>query len=134
LENFLRQHSVGEVFAAPYDVVLSDVDVVEPDLLLVSSSRQTIITERNVQGPPDLVVEILSDSTRKTDEVIQRKLYERYGVKEYWIIDPELETIKIHRKDQNGYTLPVTLDREQDDQVATPLLPSFQVPLPELFE
>ena len=106
---------MGEVFAAPYDVVLSDVDVVEPDLLFVSSSRQTIITERNVQGPQDLVVEILPNSTRKTDEVIKRKLYERYGVKGYWIIDPELETIKIHRKDQNGYTLPVTLDREQDD-------------------
>lgn len=82
IEVFLKDNPSGELFVAPCDVVLSDVDVVEPDLLFISSARQSIITERNIQGPPDLVVEILSDSTRKTDEVIKRKLYERYGVKE----------------------------------------------------
>lgn len=131
---FLKDNPAGELFVAPCDVVLSDVDVVEPDLLFVASSRQSIITERNIQGPPDLVVEILSDSTRKTDETIKRKLYERYGVTEYWIIDPDLETIKIHRKGQDGYALPETLAREHDDQVTTPLLSGFQVSLVELFE
>ncbi len=134
IEVFLKDHPLGELFVAPCDVVLSDVDVVEPDLLFVASSRQAIISERNIQGPPDLVVEILSDSTRKTDEMIKRKLYERFGVREYWIIDPDLDTIKIHRKGQDGYTRPGTLTREHDHQVTTPLLPGFHVALAELFE
>jgi len=133
IEVFLKGHPVGELFVAPCDVVLSDVDIVEPDLLFVSSGHQSIITERNIQGSPDLVVEILSDSTRKTDEVSKRKLYERYGVHEYWIIDPALETIKVYRQGQDGYTPPVTLAREHDNQLTTPLLPAFQMPLTELF-
>ena len=134
IEVFLKDHPVGELFVAPCDVVLSNVHVVKPDLLFIASSRLAIITERNIQGPPDLVVEILSDNTRKTDEVIKRKLYERVGVKEYWIVDPDLETIKIHRKGQDGYALPATLAREQDGHVTTPFLPGFQVALEELFE
>lgn len=134
LENFLRQTRLGVVFAAPCDVVLSDVDVVEPDLLVISTSRRGIITEKNIQGAPDLVVEILSDSTRKTDEIIKRKLYEQYDVKEYWILDPDLETVKIYRKDNTTFGLPIHLTREQHDHLSTPLFPGFQVSLTELFE
>jgi len=134
IENFLRHNPLGEVLAAPCDVVLSNVDVVEPDLLYVSSSRNTIITERNIQGPPDLVVEILSDNTRKTDEVIKRKLYERFGITEYWIVDPVLDSIKIYRKTENGYAPAQTLTQEDTTHLTTPLLPGLQVPLADLFE
>ena len=65
---------LGEVFAAPCDVVLSDENVVQPDLVFVSSVRADIVTEENVQGAPDIVIEILSDSSRKKDEVTKRKL------------------------------------------------------------
>lgn len=131
--NFLKQHKIGEVFVAPYDVVLSDLDVVEPDLLFVSSGRSSIITEKNLQGPPDLVVEILSDGTRKTDEIIKRKLYERHGISEYWIVDPELETVKVYRMTDQGYTRAAELDREGNDTLSTPLLPGFQLNLSEVF-
>lgn len=141
---YLQHRRIGEVFAAPYDVVLSDEDIVEPDLLFVSAARSAIITDKNVQGPPDLVVEILSDSTRKTDEIIKRKLYERHGVAEYWIVDPELETIKVYRASEGGlspggrgtvpaYVRAAELSREADDRLATPLLPDFAVSLAELF-
>jgi Uma2 family endonuclease len=133
LTNFLKVHKSGEAFAAPCDVVLSDEDVVEPDLLFISAARATIITEKNIQGPPDLVVEILSAGTRKTDEIIKRKLYERYGVWEYWIVDPELETVKIYRLNNEGYVRPLELAREANETLSTPLLPGFQVPLGELF-
>lgn len=76
LKDHLRRTKAGRMFDAPMDVVLSDFDVVQPDLLFVSSARASIITEKNIQGAPDLVVEILSDGTRKTDEIIKRKLYE----------------------------------------------------------
>jgi Uma2 family endonuclease len=131
--DFLRMHRLGEAFAAPCDVVLSDEDVVEPDLLFISAARATIITEKNIQGPPDLVIEILSVGTRKTDEIIKRKLYERYGVREYWIVDPELETVKIYRLNNEGYVRPLELAREANETLSTPLLPGFQVPLGELF-
>lgn len=132
--DFLATHRLGEVFAAPYDVVLSDEDIVEPDLLFISAARAAIITEKNIQGPPDLVVEILSAGTRKIDEVVKRKLYERYGVRGYWIVDPELDTVKIHRLTDQGYVRAAELAREANDTLSTPLLPGFQMPLAEIFE
>jgi Uma2 family endonuclease len=122
------------VFAAPYDVILSNEDVVEPNLLFVSAAHAAIITEKNIQGPPDLVIEILSASTRKTDEVVKRKLYERYGVREYWVVDHELETVKIHRLTDQGYIRAADLAREASEILSTPLLPDFQIPLTALFE
>lgn len=134
LTNFLKGRRSGEAFVAPCDVILSDEDIVEPDLLFVSAARAAIITEKNIQGPPDLVVEILSDSTRKTDEIVKRKLYERYGVREYWIVDPELETVKIYRLTDQGYVRAAELAREANETLSTPLLPGFQAPLAEVFE
>ncbi len=134
IEVFLKEHPIGELFVAPCDVVLSNVDVVEPDLLFIAASRQSIITELNIQGAPDLVVEILSDSTRKTDEVIKRKLYERFGVKEYWIVDPVLDSIKIYRKTEDGYTHAQALTQEDTTHLTTSLLPGLQITLEELFE
>ena len=127
------RNKAGHVFAAPCDVVLSNLDVVEPDVLFISSARSSIITEENIQGPPDLIVEILSESTRKTDEIVKRKLYERFGVKEYWIVDPELETVKIYRLTDQRYVRVAELSRESGDTLATPLLPGIQIPLSSLF-
>ena len=121
LENYLKDHRLGEVFYAPCDVVLSDVDVVQPDLLFISAPHSSIITEKNIQGTPDLIVEILSDATRKTDEVIKRKLYERHRVQEYWIVDPELETVKVYRLGDQGYIRSAELYREAVDTLSTPL-------------
>jgi len=83
LGTFVFEHQLGTILSAPMDVVLSDRNVVEPDFLFLATSRSSIITEANIQGPPDLVVEILSESTRKTDEIIKRKLYEKHQVEEY---------------------------------------------------
>src|SRR5262249_7140524 len=88
LWSYLQQHAVGRVFAAPFDVIFSNFDVVEPDLLFISNERLAQIeTSPWVKGAPDLVVEIGSPGTRKRDETIKKRLYERFGVKEYWIID-----------------------------------------------
>ncbi len=133
IKDHLRRTKEGEVFYAPTDVVLSEQDVVEPDLLFVSTARASIITDKNIQGAPDLVVEIISETSRKTDKTIKRKLYEGYGVREYWIVDPELETVDIHRLTDRRYVLAAALTLEADHVLETPLLPGLKLKLSDIF-
>lgn len=134
LSVFVHEKHFGTLLSAPTDVLFSDLEVVQPDLLFISSGRTTIITEKNIQGPPDLVVEIISENTRKTDEIMKRKLYERYRVSEYWVVDPELQTVKIYRMTDQGYIRVAELDHAANDMLATPLLPGFQISLSQVFE
>ena len=130
---YLEQHRHGRLFAAPFDVVLSDLDVVEPDLLYISHERLQVLTSQHVRGAPDLAVEILSPGTRKTDEVTKRQLYERFGVGEYWVVDPELDTIKVYRRVQDAFVRVAELSAEHADMRTTPLLPNWSVSLSEVF-
>jgi len=132
--SFAKQHKLGLVLTAPCDVILSDENVVQPDLLFVSTARATIVTQDNIQGAPDIVVEILSESSRKKDEVTKRKLYERFGVQEYWIVDPELEIVKIFTLTQHGYGRASELSKETNDVLTTELLPGFECAVSEIFE
>jgi len=134
LGTFVQKTKCGLLLAVPADVVLSDLDVVQPDLLYICAARALIITEKNIQGAPDLVVEILSDTSRKTDEIIKRKLYERYQIQEYWIIDPELETMKIYRLSGRNYSPKEELSLESESTLSTPLLPDWKISLHQLFE
>jgi Uma2 family endonuclease len=133
LSAYLRQHAIGEVFIAPFDVVFSDLNVVEPDLLYISRERRQVVTEKHVVGAPDLAVEILSPGTRKTDEVTKRKLYERFGVQEYWVVDPELDAVKVYRRVENAFARVAELSLESGDMLTTPLLPDWSVALAEIF-
>ena len=85
---FSDENNLGRVYSE-FDVVLSDTDTVRPDLIFISEERLHIITVDNVQGAPDLVVEIRSPSTARQDWTVKRELYARHGVKEYWLVDPE---------------------------------------------
>jgi len=131
---YLRNSRAGEAFVAPFDVVFSDLDIVEPDLLYISRERSTVLTDKHVRGAPDLVVEILSPGTRTTDEVTKRRLYERFGVSEYWVIDPELDTIAVYRRVQDAFVRVAELSAAHADLLTTPLLPGFSVTLAEVFE
>lgn len=134
LSNYLAARRIGRAYAAPCDVVLSDTDVVQPDLLVVLSAKASIVTGQNIHGVPDLIIEILSESTRRTDEIVKRKLYARYGVQEYWIVDPELETVKVYRMTPPGYSRVAELSHEASDTLSTPLLPDLTIPLIDLFK
>jgi Uma2 family endonuclease len=99
----VKRSGVGHVYAAPFDVVLSENDVVQPDLLFISNERAHIITAENVQGAPDLVVEILSPSTADRDLFIKRSLYAKHGVQEYWLVDTDAKTVTVLLRGPQGF-------------------------------
>lgn len=133
LGNFVERHDSGQLLYAPCDIVLSPRDVVEPDLLFIARERLALVTERHIQGAPDLVIEILSPSTRTRDEGVKHRLYERTGVREYWLADPGRETLRIYRRTGEAFAPVAELSAEAGDLLTTPLLPGFEVPLRKIF-
>lgn len=129
---FVRRHRLGLLSIAPTDVLLDEHDIVQPDLLFVSRARLQILTEKNVQGPPDLVVEVLSPSTRKRDEGLKLERYELLGVQEYWVIDPDLDAARIYRRSGDRLQRAVELTAASGDCLTSPLLPGLRVPLSEV--
>ena len=128
---FVNAMTLGRTYFAPFDVILSDFNVVQPDLIFVSNARSHIITEDNIRGAPDLVVEILSPSTADYDRTTKRELYERYGVPEYWLVDPYAKTITILRLGADGYNAYAVYG--EGDALTSPTLAGFSMNLSELF-
>ena len=95
VEDFVLERGLGGVFIAPTDVVLSDTNVVQPDVIFVSKERMSVVGDANIQGAPDLVVEIVSPNNPERDLVRKRDIYARHGVGEYWTVDPEARSIRV---------------------------------------
>jgi Uma2 family endonuclease len=131
LYQFVSQNQLGQVWFAPLDVVLSDHDVAQPDLLFVSNSRSEIVTEANIQGGPDLVVEIISPGTAQYDRGYKQLLYGRHGVLEYWMVDPDAMTVEVMVQEDNGLT-PWAVYR-RGETMSSRLLQGFSIELGEIF-
>lgn len=124
----------GEAFTAPFDVVITPHDVVEPDLLVVLGDQQDILTDEHIHGVPALVIEVLSAGTRKRDQTLKRQLFEREGVREYWMIDPDRDEVIVYRRANDGsFRLAATLNASHGEALTTPLLPGWGLPLDKLF-
>lgn len=121
----------GQWYPAPFDVVFSNNNVTEPDLLFVQTNRLHIITDANVQGPPDLIVEVLSSSTRDRDLGLKAHLYAQFGVPEYWVADPDTESITVHRLTENGYHR--TGPFRKGETIECPLFPGLPLPIADVF-
>jgi len=132
LVDFVKKADLGWVYAAPFDVVFSHTSVVEPDILYVSKGRAEVLTEENIQGAPDLVVEVLSPGTLEADRTFKLKLYARHGVQEYWMVDPEGPSAEIYRRRKKGFDLVAKLRAR--DSLSSPLFPGFSLPLRRLIE
>lgn len=133
LGTFVVERRLGTVLYAPLDVLLSEQDIAQPDLLFISNERAAILTRTNVLGAPDLVIEILSDSTRRRDETVKRDRYERFGVLEYWLVDPARRTVKVFRRSGTAFLPPLDLSAAAGDVLTTPLLPGLEIRLREIF-
>ena len=128
---FVRDNGLGEVFAAPTDVYLSDTNIVQPDVLFVSAARTHLITERDVHGAPDLAIEIASSSTERRDRQVKREIYARHGVSEYWLVHPVHRTVETFRL-ENGRFVAAGSYRGTD-AFTTPLLPGLRIELDAVF-
>ena len=132
ISGYVDEHDLGELFCSPTDVVLSETDVVQPDILFVSRQRNKILKPECVQGAPDLVVEILSPSTAELDRTTKLELYAYHGVKEYWIVDPEAKTVMVLLRGQNRFEVAGTYGKGHT--LVSPTLEGFTVQVEELFE
>ncbi len=131
LLQFVTENGFGRVYQAPFDVVLSDMDVVQPDLLFISNARAHIVTAANVQGAPDLVVEILSPSTAERDRTLKRRLYARHGVSEYWIVDTEARSVEVLLLREGGFEVAGTYG--EGDTLTSPTLRGFELSVDDIF-
>jgi len=134
LWEFVCAKGLGEVFNAPLDVVLGEggkCEVVQPDILYVSKERSHIITEAEIKGAPDLIIEILSPATANRDRNYKRTLYARHGVTEYWIVDPEAKAVEVLTLRESG--LELVKAYAETDTLESPLLPGLEIDLKEVF-
>src|ERR1017187_2797663 len=117
LDDWVSSRNLGEVITSPSDMVLSSHRAVQPDVAFIAKDRLAII-QRVIMGPADLVAEIVSLQGRSRDRIEKRDLYEQHGVKEYWIIDPEAQTVEVLALVQRGHP---------GETAASRLLPGFEV-------
>ena len=126
---YAEEHG-GEVLPAPFDVLFSEIDVVEPDVLFVAAASSDKIQERFIKGAPDVVVEVSSPSTRRLELVRKRELYERFGVPEYWYVDLDADRIEVYRLEGDRYAAPIIRGRGQT--LASPILPRWALEVDEV--
>jgi len=130
---FVMSENSGKILLSPVDVVLGDRYVLQPDIVFISKGRLGIIGEKAIMGPPDLVVEIISPATIRRDTVVKKDIYEKFGVKEYWIVYPDERTIEVWvLSDEGKYELFSIAERE--GKVKSKVLEGLEVDLKEGFK
>jgi len=133
LRVYFDQHRNGKVFVAPVDIVLSGENVLEPDIIAVLTDRAPRLQKKNVQGAPNIAVEVLSEGSRRKDEVTKRRLYERFGVDEYWIVDPAIDGVKVYRRSGDVFDLAIEINTDSGGSITSPLLPGFALDVNDVF-
>lgn len=127
IRNHLAEHGGGEVYVAPFDVVLSPHDVLQPDIVFVASADLDVLTEANVWGAPTWAIEVLSPSTADRDRGMKRQRYERAGVPELWLLDPDDELLDVYTLKDRRYGEPSRF--RPPDVVRSRALPSLELDL-----
>lgn len=128
----LEDTGIAYIFNAPCAVLLSETDVVQPDLVLVRCDRRHIISDRGIDGAPDVVIEILSPSTKGQDLHLKKHVYARAGVQEYWIVDPDAAAIEQWVLEPNDYRLVTRFDRAAT--LTSTVFPEISIHLLEVFK
>lgn len=130
LRQFAKDKAI--VLFSPIDVYLDDENAFQPDSILIFNERKEIIKNDGIYGPPDLVIEILSPSTASYDLREKFRVYDRSGVKEYWIVDPDMNSIEIYSNEEGHFSLITKV--EGSGEVGSPSLKGFEIDLEEIFK
>jgi len=129
LEDYFHARGLGEVFNAPIDLILTPHDVVQPDLVIVTDPGQ--VSGRGIEGPPALVVEVLSPSTREHDRTVKARRYAALGIRHYWVVDPEASRVECYRLEAGAYAL--VMQAEGDASLSYPDWPDLTISLADLW-
>ena len=131
LTQYVEGKNFGLVLAAPLDVVFSDEDVVQPDIIFISQDRKGIIKPENIRGAPDLVIEILSPATAARDLGVKKRLYAKHAVLEYWVVNPEDQTIEVMSWTEKGFKTEQVYPKSS--ALRSKILPDFTLPVGQIF-
>ncbi|MCL4512806.1 MAG: Uma2 family endonuclease [Candidatus Eremiobacteraeota bacterium] len=131
LAQYLDKNPIGKVFCSPTAVILSDIHVVEPDLVYVSNEKRSLIKERGIFGSPDLMVEVLSKGNKKTDRIVKFKLYAQFKVPHYWMVDPIEKTMEMYELGKKEYQL--IIKKHGSERITPSLFPGLEFSLKELW-
>jgi len=131
LKKYTSEHNNGEIFYAPCDVVLDNENVLQPDIIFISKEKIHLITKKNIQGAPDLVIEIISENTAYYDMIQKKQLYAKFGIIEYWIVIPEECSIELYTLIESRYELRTKY--QKNDNLTSTFFPSLEIPLHQIF-
>jgi len=129
--SFIERNHLGTLYYAPLDVVFGEKEVYQPDIIFISNENANIIGAKNIQGPPDAVIEILSPETAYYDLREKLRVFEKCGVKEYWIVDPGLKKIDIYENQENKFK--IFSEAEGEGTVSSKVLEGLSISLIEIF-
>ena len=131
LANHILTDQLGDIYAAPTDLILAPTTVAQPDLIFIGNDRRHIVTERAIEGPPTLLIEILSPTTSRTDRLTKAQLYAKHQVPHYWLVDPDQRTLEAYELVKDHYDLVASV---KDAEVFSPsLFPSLSIRLADLW-
>lgn len=131
LVSFVTAYNLGVVFHAPIDVCLEETETYQPDIIFISKSRISLIEPQRINGAPDLVIEILSPATAYYDLRKKFKVYERCGVREYWIVDPEERSVQVFILRDGKFCL--YSEAEKTGEISSAVFSNFSVSLEDIF-
>ncbi|PJZ59223.1 Uma2 family endonuclease [Leptospira barantonii] len=130
LLRYVERNQLGEIFFSPIDVFLDEHNVVQPDLIFISKARSSIIREKRIEGAPDWVAEILSEGNAYHDLKTKKKLYEKHGVSEYWIVDPMERSVEVFSNGESGFKLVASAT---SGKISSVVLEGFFIEIEPLF-
>ncbi len=133
LRAHVREHQLGIVISAPFEVYLPDVaQVVQPDVLFIALERVPPPGAAGFSGAPDLIVEVLSPSTARTDRLVKFSAYERAAVREYWLVDPRTHSVEVYSLSEDG-TYEMAGQYTPGETVTSAVLSDLALPVDDLF-
>ena len=128
---YVEANSLGEVFVSPLDTIFDQYTVLQPDILYITRERLPEVLKERIEGAPNLVIEVLSPTTIERDRRRKLAVYSQFGVGEYWIVDPEAQTIEVYARERDQLRLTRTFSTSQN--LESPLLPGFRLPVASIF-